>query len=123
MTVDEEPTWTSGDVAELQAIGIKLPSQKTTEQRSDWTPERVLQAASAGAVTVTETLFEFVIHIDGQQATDAEIVAVIDLMESDHLVITGRRVACTNHGRDQLARWSKYKPLRCRGTNKKGRNR
>lgn len=123
MTVDKEPTWTSADAAELQAIGITLPSQNNTDKRSDWAPERVLQAACAGAITVTETLFELLIQIDGQQATEAEAGAVVDLILSDHLVITGRRVACTNHGRGQLARWSKYKPLRCcGGTNKKGRN-
>lgn len=84
----------------------------TAPARSAWTPERVLQAACDGQITVTEDLFEVHIYVDGKPATNSEAVAVVDLITSDQLVMIGRRVACTANGRDQMARWARYKPLR-----------
>lgn len=104
------------DVLFLERIGVDgaETAEWQTTSRSEWTPERLLQAASDGELTVTgldEATPDNVVRIwiDGRSARSDEYEAVIDLVGTDHLVFVGNRVALTATGRATLARWSKYR--------------
>lgn len=103
------------DVLWLARVGVDglLTADTGVPQRSEWAPERILQAAADGAMQVygLDELDEVVrTWIDGRPVTQREQDHITELVVSDHLVLVGNRVALTARGRATLETWSKYRP-------------
>ena len=107
------------DVLFLEEIGVDgvAVAERQPTARSDWTPERVMQAAADDQVQVyglgggrpdNEGVVRF--WIDGRPATMQETDAITDLVISDHATFVGRQVKLTGIGRSTLARWARYRP-------------
>ncbi|MER7011517.1 hypothetical protein ABT324_08835 [Saccharopolyspora sp. NPDC000359] len=111
-----EQQWTDYDELVLDAMGIDstgLVLCNTPAARSEWEPERLLQAAADGELHVygvTEDWSVVRLWIDGRPITVDEQEYVIDML-GDFLVFIGTRVALTAHGREILAYWTRVNKL------------
>lgn len=109
--------WTDYDEAVLDSMGIDatgLVAGPGPVPRSEWEPERILQAAADGELHVyglDEGWSIVRLWIDGRTVTVDEQEHINDLVISEHLVIVGTRVALTALGRETLARWAKYQRI------------
>ncbi|WP_340689203.1 hypothetical protein REH65_33365 (plasmid) [Saccharopolyspora sp. ID03-671] len=103
------------DIVWLESVGVDgvTVAAPRGPERSEWAPERILQAAADGAMQVygLDELEEVVTTwIDGRPVTQREQEHITDLVASDHLVLVGNCVALTARGRATLRTWSKYRP-------------
>lgn len=111
MSVD---TFTVADHIQLDLWGIA--DAPMSRPRSAWTPERVLEAAADGTLTAPELASpdspdEISFEIDGRIASQQEVRAVVELLVTDFVAWTGRRIALTTAGREVLSRWMKFRPI------------
>ncbi len=107
------------DMVWLEGVGVDgvAVAAPRGPERSEWAPERILQAAADGAMRVygLDELDEVVrTWIDGRPVTQREQEHITDLVASDHLVLIGHRVALTARGRATLQTWAKYRPCQRR---------
>lgn len=109
--------WTDYDALVLESMGVDgsaLVNDTVAAPRSEWEPERILQAAADGELRVygLDEGWDVVrLWIDGRTVTVDEQEHINDLVISEHLVIVGTRVALTALGRETLARWAKYQRI------------